>query len=317
MPRLARSERAFRYGVAPAPDDEAAAAAAEVPTASACSTTAEAGPGCAAAARPGGLFAHAGCRRARRPVRRNAAAKASSARTAAAAAEATTMAALGVPPPPWTRGAGPVRDDEASAATVFGGGGAGSSAGPPLSTGGTGVEGSAANPGAGGAVVDGGGVHSMGKSGSCSARLVSPAAEWTRKRSEVSVRSGDIGERESDELLERGREGARVMAVEWERRSAGVGMLAFCRGTLDFTQKTGQFLPRRHFSAGYRWTKRLFAGGCGLLALWLLSLALNATGMLTLSAWLAPLFEAGMALALCGVLSGVVLDYRALRKAGN
>ena len=134
------------------------------------------------------------------------------------------MAALGVPPPPWTRGAGPVRDDEASAATVFGGGGAGSSAGPPLSTGGTGVEGSAANPGAGGAVVDGGGVHSMGKSGSCSARLVSPAAEWTRKRSEVSVRSGDIGERESDELLERGREGARVMAVEWERRSAGVGM---------------------------------------------------------------------------------------------
>lgn len=218
MPRLARSERAFRYGVAPAPDDEAAA---EVPTASACSTTAEAGPGCAAAARPGGLCAHAGCRRARRPVRRNAAAKASSARTAAAAADATTMVALGVPPPPpWSRGAGPVLDEEASAATVFGGGGAGSSAGPPLSTGGTGVEGSAANPGAGGAVVDGGGVHSMGKSGSCSARLVSPAAaaEWTRKRSEVSVRSGDIGKRQ------RAREGARVMAVEWECLPESVGM---------------------------------------------------------------------------------------------
>jgi hypothetical protein len=188
-----------------APDDEAAAAA-EVPTASACSTSAEAGPGCAAAARPGGLCAHAGCR-ARRPVRRNAAAKASSARTAAAAAEATTMAALGVPPPPWGRGRGPgpVRDEEASAATVFGGGGAGSSAGPPLSTGGTGVEGSEANPGAGGAVVDGGGVHSMGKSGSCSARLVSAAAEWTRKRSEVSQRTGDIGNRQR--LRQRGSEG--------------------------------------------------------------------------------------------------------------
>lgn len=62
------------------------------------------------------------------------------------------------------------------------------------------MEGSAAKPGAVGAVVDGGGVHSMGKSGSCSARLVSPAAAaWTRKRSEASVRSGDIGERQRGE----------------------------------------------------------------------------------------------------------------------
>jgi hypothetical protein len=194
MPRRARSERTFRYGVAP--DDEAAA---EVPTASACSTTAEAGPGCAAAASPGDLCACAEWR-ARRPVRRNAAAKASRARTAAAAADATTMAALGVPPPPRERGVGPVREEEASAVTVSGGGGAGSSAGPPLSTGGTGVEGSEAKPGAGGAVVDGGGVHSMGKSGSCSARLASPpaAAGWTRKTttSVVVSRCRDIVERE-------------------------------------------------------------------------------------------------------------------------
>lgn len=78
---------------------------------------------------------------------------------------------------------------------MFGGGGAGSSAGPPLSTGGTGVEGLEAKPGAGGAVVDGGGgVHSIGNSGSCSARLASPAAaQGTRMSSEASLRSGNIG----------------------------------------------------------------------------------------------------------------------------
>jgi hypothetical protein len=70
------------------------------------------------------------------------------------------------------------------------------------------VEGSEANPGAGGAVVDGGGVHSIGKSGSCSARLVSPAAaEWTRKRkrSEASLSSGagDIGRRQGERERER------------------------------------------------------------------------------------------------------------------
>lgn len=95
----------------------------------------------------------------------------------------------------------------------------------------------------------------------------------------------------------------------------GLALLAFCRSTLDFTQKTGQFLPRTRFASGYRWTNRLFAGGCGLLALWLLALALDAAGLTRLSAVLIPLFEAGMTLALCGVLFGVVLDYRALQKA--
>lgn len=94
-------------------------------------------------------------------------------------------------------------------------------------------------------------------------------------------------------------------------------LLAFCRGTLDFTQTTGQFLPRTRFAAGYRWTNRLFASGCGLLALWLLALALNAAGLPRLSTALVPLFEAGMTLALCGVLCGVVLDYRSLHQRGD
>ena len=47
----------------------------------------------------------------------------------------------------------------------------------------------------------------------------------------------------------------------------------------------------------------------------LLALALDAAGLTRLSAVLIPLFEAGMTLALCGVLFGVVLDYRALQKA--
>lgn len=95
----------------------------------------------------------------------------------------------------------------------------------------------------------------------------------------------------------------------------GLALLAFCRSTLDFTQKTGQFLPRTRFASGYRWTNRLFAGGCALLALWLLALALDAAGLTRLSAVLVPLFEAGMTLALCGVVFGMVLDYRALRTA--
>jgi hypothetical protein len=192
MPRRGRSARTLRYG---APDDDPAT---EDPIASERAATV-APPECEAA---GGLYVWVWWRD-RRPVRRNAAAKARSARTAAAAADATTMAALGVPPLlPWTRGAGPVPEEDASAATVLGGGGGGSSAGPPFS-GGTGVEGSAAKPGPGGAVEEGGGVHSMGKSGSCSTRRTSPAeAGRRRRRNEVSVRSRGIAGRREKEFLE-------------------------------------------------------------------------------------------------------------------
>ncbi|MXP49020.1 muropeptide MFS transporter AmpG [Pantoea sp. Eser] len=93
----------------------------------------------------------------------------------------------------------------------------------------------------------------------------------------------------------------------------GLLLLAFCRQTLDQVQQSGTFLVRCYYPQGYRWTHRLFAGGCSILALWLLALAIDALGVLTLSSWLPALFEIGMALTLLAVLSGVVLDYRALK----
>jgi len=96
----------------------------------------------------------------------------------------------------------------------------------------------------------------------------------------------------------------------------GLLLLAFCRQTLDQVQQSGTFLVRSCYPQGYRWTNRLFAAGCSLLALWLLALAIDALGVLTLTLWLPRLFEIGMALTLLAVLSGVVLDYRALKNSG-
>jgi PAT family beta-lactamase induction signal transducer AmpG len=62
---------------------------------------------------------------------------------------------------------------------------------------------------------------------------------------------------------------------------------------------------------------RLFSIGCGLLALWLLALALNASGVVQINALLTPMFEAGMAFALLAVALGVILDSLALKKAAR
>lgn len=51
-----------------------------------------------------------------------------------------------------------------------------------------------------------------------------------------------------------------------------------------------------------------------MLALWLVALALNALGVTALTPLLTRLFELGMTLSLLAVLSGVLLDYRALKR---
>ncbi|WP_343554881.1 muropeptide MFS transporter AmpG [Pantoea sp.] len=94
----------------------------------------------------------------------------------------------------------------------------------------------------------------------------------------------------------------------------GLLLLWLCRGTLHAVQQSGEFVMRSLWPQGYRWTVRLFSFGCGLLALWLLALALNASGLIQTGALLAPMFEAGMALALLAVALGVILDSLALRK---
>ena len=95
----------------------------------------------------------------------------------------------------------------------------------------------------------------------------------------------------------------------------GLLLLAFCRQTLDAMQHSGEFLPRSGYRNGYRWARRLFSTGCLLLAVWLVALALKAAGLQLVPHLLSHLFEPGIALILLGVLCGVVLDCRAMKKS--
>ncbi|MEK6307356.1 muropeptide MFS transporter AmpG [Pantoea dispersa] len=97
----------------------------------------------------------------------------------------------------------------------------------------------------------------------------------------------------------------------------GLLLLWACRGTLQAMQHSGEFIKRSLWPQGYRWTVRLFAAGCTLLALWLLTLALRAADIWHSATLSTHLFEAGMALALLAVLLGVMLDWLALRKTAS
>lgn len=97
----------------------------------------------------------------------------------------------------------------------------------------------------------------------------------------------------------------------------GLLLLWACRGTLQAMQHSGEFIKRSLWPQGYRWTVRLFAAGCALLALWLLALALSAADVWHSAMLPTHLFEAGMTLALLAVLLGVILDWLALRKTAS
>ncbi|RRW77736.1 muropeptide MFS transporter AmpG [Pantoea dispersa] len=97
----------------------------------------------------------------------------------------------------------------------------------------------------------------------------------------------------------------------------GLLLLWACRSTLQAMQHSGEFMKRSLWPQGYRWTVRLFAAGCTLLALWLLTLALRAADIWHSATLPTHLFEAGMALALLAVLLGVMLDWLALRKTAS
>lgn len=97
----------------------------------------------------------------------------------------------------------------------------------------------------------------------------------------------------------------------------GLLLLWACRGTLQAMEHSGEFMKRSLWPQGYRWTVRLFAAGCTLLALWLLTLALRAADIWHSATLPTHLFEAGMALALLAVLLGVMLDWLALRKTAS
>lgn len=97
----------------------------------------------------------------------------------------------------------------------------------------------------------------------------------------------------------------------------GLLLLTLCRQTLDAMQNSGEFLPRTLYRKGYRWTRRLFTAGCLVIALWLCTLALKGAGFERFPDLLPHLFELGIVLALLGVMGGVILDYRSMKKTPN
>ena len=94
----------------------------------------------------------------------------------------------------------------------------------------------------------------------------------------------------------------------------GLLLLLGCRTTLEYAQNNADFLPRTDYPSGYRWAVRGLIAGCALLIAWLLTLAVNAMGWLTLQGISSALFEGGIALLLAGIVCGTLLDFLSLRK---
>lgn len=94
----------------------------------------------------------------------------------------------------------------------------------------------------------------------------------------------------------------------------GLLLLAVCRQTLEYTQKTDHFMPRSEFRQLYRWALRLLALGCSLLGIWLLLLIVGALGWGVLPVLTDGVLQLGAALSLLGIAMGSLLDYLALRR---
>lgn len=101
----------------------------------------------------------------------------------------------------------------------------------------------------------------------------------------------------------------------------GLILLLICRETIDYTQRTGEFMPRRYFAPMYSKVKYLLTAGIVLLLLWLLLVSGNG-----IVGWLrdVPLWESsdytngllqiGFWLCLTSAFFGGLLDYLALRR---
>ena len=59
----------------------------------------------------------------------------------------------------------------------------------------------------------------------------------------------------------------------------GIALLLLCRQTLEHTQRTASFMPRSEFPQAYALALGILALGCLLLAVWLVLLIMNATGL--------------------------------------
>ncbi|SAD80191.1 AmpG protein [Enterobacter cloacae] len=72
-------------------------------------------------------------------------------------------------------------------------------------------------------------------------------------------------------------------------------------------------MPRTEYHAAYRFALRLLMAGCLALVGWLTVLIMNATTDLSLP-FETLLLDAGVFLALAGILTGGMLDFMSLRK---
>ncbi|QTF09499.1 muropeptide MFS transporter AmpG [Brenneria izadpanahii] len=97
----------------------------------------------------------------------------------------------------------------------------------------------------------------------------------------------------------------------------GLILLMACRDTLEYTQKTGDFLPRATFPGYYAGALRALALGSCLLGLWLILLITNALGWTVHPRLADYLLTAGGGLALLGIVLGSALDYLSLRSPAN
>lgn len=93
----------------------------------------------------------------------------------------------------------------------------------------------------------------------------------------------------------------------------GILLLLICRQTLEYTQRTEQFMPRDSYAGAYRFALRLLMLGATLLGVWLVMLLANALN-LTAIQWSGIVLEIGVVIAFIGIIYGCLLDYLALRK---
>ncbi|CPR13907.1 muropeptide MFS transporter AmpG [Brenneria goodwinii] len=97
----------------------------------------------------------------------------------------------------------------------------------------------------------------------------------------------------------------------------GLFLLLACRSTLEYTQKTGDFLPRNTFPRYYAGALHALMTGSCLLGLWLILLITDALGWSAHHELADYLLMAGAGLALLGIALGSALDYLSLRASVN
>lgn len=93
----------------------------------------------------------------------------------------------------------------------------------------------------------------------------------------------------------------------------GILLLLLCKSTLEYTQRTENFMPRSEFGSAYRLALKALTFGCLLIGVWLVILITNALGLTDWAVNL-QLLEWGALFAIGGVVIGAVLDYLALRR---